>query len=53
MSLGFVNTNQQVRHYLQKDIASLQHYMETKEITTPETNLKNVNGDDEDDKEEE
>lgn len=48
-SLGLVNANQHVRYYLQKDIASLQHYMETKEITTPETNL-NVSHDNDEEK---
>ena len=38
-SLGFVNVNQHVRKYIRKDIASIQHYMKTKEITTPETDL--------------
>lgn len=39
VSLGLVNVNKQVRHYLRKDIASLQYYMKTKEITTPNTKL--------------
>ena len=39
VSLGLANVNKQVRHYLHKDIASLQYYMKTKEIITPDTKL--------------
>lgn len=39
VSLGMANVNKQVRHYLHKDIASLQYYMKTKEIITPDTKL--------------
>ena len=38
-SLGFVNVNHQVRQNLRKDIAALRQYMNTQEITTPETTL--------------
>ena len=39
VGLGFVNVSHEVRENLQKDIAALRHYMETKEVTTNKTEL--------------
>mmetsp|Transcript_14039 Transcript_14039/g.26921 ORF Transcript_14039/g.26921 Transcript_14039/m.26921 type:complete len:257 (+) Transcript_14039:124-894(+) len=47
VSLGIVNVSHEVRDNLKKDIAALRHYMETKEVTTNQTELNVDNDDDE------